>query len=229
MHRRQFQEHITFPFLRRTLAEAVLAIGIICFGTPTYGQNLGGISEKELTMLPEYCHYTPGWRDQLPFARSNPTRAAQLDGILGTTYSHLHHYCKGLAFVNRANYSFQQKGENAPRRLLTLALAEFQYVIDRSDRNFILLPEILSKKGQNLIRLGKSLQGLDELKKAIELKPDYWPPYAYISDYYMTNKDYGNARTWLEKALSIDPQSTMLRERKDALDNRKDSKPIKLN
>ena len=43
-------------------------------------------------------------------------------------------------------------------------------------------PEIFTKKGENLLRLDKTTQGIAELQRAIEMKSDYWPPRALSDD-----------------------------------------------
>ena len=51
---------------------------------------------------------------------------------------------------------------------LANAINEFDYVLDRTSEDFILLPEVLLKKGENLIRLGKGPSGVFVLKRATE-------------------------------------------------------------
>ena len=82
----------------------------------------------------------------------------------------------------------------------------------------MMLPEIFTKKGENLIRLGRGPLAILELQRALESKPDYWPPYAAISDYF---KEIGNlvqAREWVEKGLSTSPNTKALIQRLADLD-----------
>jgi tetratricopeptide (TPR) repeat protein len=69
------------------------------------------------------------------------------------------------------------------------------------------MPEILTKKGQSLIRLGKGPQAVVEFERAIELKPDYWPPYVAMSDFYKDSGNIKKAREVLEKAVSAAPDA----------------------
>jgi len=107
---------------------------------------------------------------------------------------------------------------------LDSSISEFDYVISYAPRDFILLPEILTKKGENLIRLGRASQGALELLRAIELKPDYWPPYAAVSDYYKEIGEIAKAREWLEKGLSVTPDVKALRLRMAEIDGAKDKR-----
>jgi tetratricopeptide (TPR) repeat protein len=138
---------------------------------------------------------------------------------MGPTYEHIHHYCRAQMLTNRANLAFRKKTQAA--FFLETSLGEFDYVIKLAPPDFVLLPEILTRKGQNLLRLGKS-QGVAELTRAIELKRDYWPPYAAISDYYQSLGDRKRAREWLEKGLAAVPGTRALTRRLDELDSTKD-------
>jgi tetratricopeptide (TPR) repeat protein len=91
-------------------------------------------------------------------------------------------------------------------------------VIQRVPPDFKLLPEILTKKGENLIRLDRSAQGIIELERAIALKADYWPSYAAISDYYKSAGEPAKARKWLEDGLSASPDTRALTRRLAELD-----------
>jgi Tfp pilus assembly protein PilF len=81
-----------------------------------------------------------------------------------------------------------------------------------------LLPEILTRKGENLLRLGQAATALRELEQAAELKPDYWAPYAYMSDYYKETGDLKKARELLETGLSHAPDAKGLKRRLEELD-----------
>ena len=69
----------------------------------------------------------------------------------------MHHYCWGLMKLNRALYL--ARTEQARSFYFRDAILEFDYVLERSPENFILRPEILTKKGQSLIRLGRGAGG----------------------------------------------------------------------
>jgi Flp pilus assembly protein TadD len=93
------------------------------------------------------------------------------------------------------------------------SINEFNYVIERAPKDFVLLPEILTKKGENLIRLGNAPLGVKELEEAIQLKADYWPPYTALSDYYKDRRDLPKAREVLKQALSFAPNAKPVQRR----------------
>jgi hypothetical protein len=166
-------------------------------------------------MLPRYCAYTQGFRDHVPGA-NNPDEIQRWYSTLGETFNHMHHYCYGLIKTNRA--VLLSRNEQSRRFYLNDAISEFDYVLNHAPPDFVLLPEILMKKGENLIRLDQGGSGNLQLQRAIELKPDYWPPYAVMSDYYKKKGDLKNAREVLEKGLLASPDAKALKERLTNLD-----------
>ena len=173
---------------------------------------------QSVAMLPPYCKYTQAFRGNVP-GGNNPAEIERWTTIMGGTFNHMHHYCWGLMRTNRALY-FGRTNQDRIRNLNS-SIREFDYVIRNATSNFVLLPEIFTKKGENLIRLGRGPLGILELQRAIELKPDYWPPYAYLSDYYKEMGDRARAREWLEKGLSTSPNTKALMRRLAELDGPK--------
>ena len=182
--------------------------------------NLGAQSLYELSeipLLPEYCKYSQDFRDRVP-GGNNSIEIERWRSILGITFTHIHHYCYGLVATNRATLYVRPSQERL--RQLNKSIDDFDYVIQRAPPDFKLLPEIYTKKGENLIRLGRGPQGILELQFAIELKPEYWPPYGHISDYYKGRGDTEKAREWLEKGLGVAPNTRALMRRLAELDGR---------
>ena len=161
-------------------------------------------------MLPRYCIYTQMFRG-IVRGGNDPAEIKRWYTVMGDTFHHMHHYCLGLMKTNRATILARSRYDRD--FYLRDAIVEFDYVIERAPADFVLLPEFFTKKGENLLRLGKPAQGMAEFQRAIELKPDYWPPYEAISDHYMSTGDIAKAREALEKALSFSPESKSLKRR----------------
>src|SRR5262249_9416208 len=136
----------------------------------------------------------------------------------------MHHYCWGLMKTNRA--LLLAKDKRTKTFYLNDAISEFDYFLNRASpsRDFVLLPEIFTKKGENLIKLGRGVEGVTELERAIEIKPDYWPPYADLSDYYEKTGNVAKARELLEKGLSFAPDAKALARRLAELESAKEKK-----
>lgn len=164
-----------------------------------------GRTAAEVSVLPPYCQAKFGYL-------ASPQQVERWKAAVGGEgWEHIHHYCQGLINNNHALFSNKKPYEKMD--YLRAAIGEFDYMIANTSPKFVLLPEILTKKGENLIRLGRASEAFEPLRRAIELKPDYWPPYAVMSDYYKAQKDNAKAREWLEKALAMAPDSKSLRTR----------------
>lgn len=167
---------------------------------------------REMALVPRYCIYTQLLRDRVP-GGNNLDEVSRWTSIMGPTFNDMHHYCIGLMRVNRAQLFLVGN-----RRFnLESSVGEYDYVLNRAPANFILRPEILTKKGESLLLLDRPTEGAAALLRAIELKPDFWPPYAVLSDYFKKANNIAIARQWLEKGLAADPNARALRQRLDEL------------
>lgn len=171
-------------------------------GIPGYPEHVTEYDPREVVMLPEYCKYTQLFRDRVP-GGNDREMIQRWHATMGDVFIHMHHYCWGLMHLHRAKVlarDAQARGFNYDS-----AVREFDYIMERTSRDFPLLPEMLTKKGEALLGRGKAALALAEFERAIELKPDYWPPYALISDHYRANGDLVKARQILEEGLKRSP------------------------
>lgn len=175
----------------------------------------GPYDMRELGMLPRYCYFTQIFRQFAP-GGSNKEEMDRWYATLGPTYHHLHHYCWGMMKSNRG--LILAKDHNVRRFYLNDALQEYDYVIERAPAGFILLPEIRTKKAENLFQLGRAPVAIFELEQAIAAKPDYWPPYARLADHYKETGAIAKAREILEQGLKAAPDTPALTRRLGELD-----------
>jgi len=179
-----------------------------------YPATVEAYDPRELGMLPRYCIYTGEFRKHIP-AGNDAAEVQRLTALMGSTFEAMHHYCWGLMKTNRA--LLLAKTKQVRMFYLSASISEFDYVIERAAPDFVLLPEILTRKGENLIRLGNVAAGITELQAAIDAKRDYWPPYVALSDYYKQSGDVAKARELLETALSFAPDAKGVQRRIAAL------------
>lgn len=175
-----------------------------------YPPSVEAYDPREVAMLPRYCIYTQLFRERVP-GGNNPAEIKRWTSLMGDAFDTLHHYCWGLMKTNRATILARSQQDRV--HYLTDSLREFEYVIERAPAEFVLLPEILTKRGENLLKLSRTAQGVADLQRAIEAKPDYWPPYATLSDHYKSIGDRAKARELLEKAVLLAPESKTIRRR----------------
>ena len=205
--------------MRATLLAWLIAPLAALHGSSAVAQRQ--FDPKQLAMLPPYCKYTQLYRQSVP-GGSDPQQIERWSSLMGPeNFIHLHHYCLGLEASNRALYFSSTKPDRD--RELGESVREFNYVLERVSPEFALLPEILTRRGENLLRLGNGPRALLDLNRAIELKPDHWPPYAALSDYYKTLGDLRSAREWAQKGLSAAPGTKALQRRLAELDHSKAS------
>jgi tetratricopeptide (TPR) repeat protein len=203
----------------RFLCQGLLALSFALSGAvPAHGQGVPGypadvrygFDPREVALLPRYCTYTQLFRAAVP-GGNDYREKERWTLIMGDAFNHMHHYCWGLMDTNRA--LFLVRTERWRKYYLGLSIGEFDYVIDRAPDDMVLLPEILTKKCENLSRLDRGSQAERASERAIALKPDYWPAYAAISGHYKGMGDLAKAREWLEKGLSVTPDVKALTRR----------------
>jgi hypothetical protein len=204
---------------RSALTRTLLALGCsLAACMPAHGQvAIPGFPDfvtdydaREVALLPGYCPYTQLFRDHVPGGH-NQEKMDYWYSVMGPSYNHMHHYCYGLMKTNRANLFARTR--QARLFYLQDAVTEYEYVLRNASQDFMMLPEILTKKGENLIKLDKAPLAMLDLQRAIDLKPDYWPPYATVSDYYKANGSFTLAREWLEKGLAATSNARALEQR----------------
>lgn len=183
---------------------------------PGYPDRIEDYDAREVAMLPPYCKHTQLFRDRVP-GGNNAAEIKRLYETMGRTFHAMHHYCWGLMKTNRA--IFLARDRQTKTFYLGSAIKEFDYVLRHAPDDFVLLPEILTKRGENVIRLGRGEFGVKDLERAIELKADYWPPYVALSDHYKATGDVTKARALLEKALTFAPEVKSLKSRLSELDS----------
>jgi len=189
-----------------------------------YPPNVDAFDPREVALLPHYCIYTQTFRDRVP-GGSDRTTIDRWYAQLGETFHAMHHYCYGLMKTNRA--VLLARDPSVKVFYLADAVTEFDYVIDRAPPDFVLLPEMLTKKGENLLLMGKAPLGVLALEQAIEKKKDYWIAYARLSDYYKETGDIRKARETLERGLAAAPDAKSHERRLSELGTASDRRSVK--
>ena len=209
----------------RPVLRSVIGAAVWLFAASAWAQWITGYPEqvfaydsREIALLPPYCKYTQDYRDKVP-GGNDGSQIERWKVVLGPTYEHMHHYCWGLMKTNRG--VLLARTEQARSYYLSDAVTEFDYVIARSPRDFILLPEMLSRKGENLVRLGRGGAAVVSFELALQAKADYWPPYAHMSDYYKNLGEPDKAREILERGLVAVPDAIALKRRLEELSQSK--------
>lgn len=167
------------------------------------------ITPEEWPFMPAWCKYTQAGRE----STVSPSPQAQvLIGQMGKEgWMAVHHYCWGLAQLYRSHGVGLSQTER--EFFMKSAVKEIDYVLANSPRNFMLRPELLTKRGSIFLMLKEYVQAEVNLKTAIKEQASYWPPYGYLSDLYFEQGKVLEARTILEKGLKIAPNAKGLKAR----------------
>lgn len=106
-------------------------------------------SPVELSLLPKACQFRlgPGYGSD----SSRPTVDAWANRVGGReVWSHIHHFCHGLKFMNRAQATL----DSTDRRFnLQSAVGEFDYVLDKWPPQTPLRDEARARKEEALLLL----------------------------------------------------------------------------
>lgn len=212
--RMDFFSRLSFP--RGMILSTCLTMGLLAtFESQADDGPSGYNTPAAYAQLPPYCRSTgytavPGGK--------NPAEVQRWRGLMGPSFAHMHHYCWALHAINQSVMA-----RTTQERLghFERSVGDFTYVIENAEKDFVLLPEIYTKRGESLIRIGNAGQAVADFLRAIELKPDYWPPYVQLIDYFKQMGNLASAREWAEKGLALAPNSRTLQERKTELDEAK--------
>ena len=170
--------------------------------------NLSRIpTQEELVLLPSYCKdtivFNPRTSEGAP-----PPEAKRWIRVMGRGFFSMHHYCWGINFIGRSN----KHGITRQQREYYLkdAVANFNFVIEHSPHDFIMLPEVHLKKGDALARLGDDEGATKVYQLSIRAKSDYWPAYVGLADLLRNRGKNDDAKAVVEEGLRHSPLSKTL-------------------
>lgn len=154
----------------------------------------------EMAALPPYCA-----------ARFNEGTEAfkTWRSSMGSDFIHVHHYCAGLNFLNRARGMSSSK----TRGVLGAAVGEFDYVLKHAAPEFPLRAEILMNRGIALSMLKRNGEAVGNLLKAIELDPRQPRAYMALTDLYATSNNRSKALETVTEGLRHNPDTRSLQRR----------------
>ncbi len=154
----------------------------------------------EIAMLPPYCDAKMG--------SQSPEAVAYWRARLGhENWIHIHHYCGGLASLNRY---YRQSGANRDGSLRN-ALWEFNYVLDHTGPSFTMRADLYYNRGKVLQLQGKDGAALADLAKALELNPAMPAASIELASLYRKVGKKGLALGVLKAALEKSPEHKGLR------------------
>jgi tetratricopeptide (TPR) repeat protein len=192
------------------MLKIAIVIGLLIFSQSATSQfSTSKVEPDEWLFLPNWCKYTQAGKEN---AGSPSAQAQILIAQIGKNgWIHLHHYCWGLAKLYRSHGIGLT--EEQRKFLMSSAISEIDYVLRNSPSDFVLRPELLTKRGSIFLMLQRYTEAENDLKTAIKKQATYWPPYGYLSDVYLKQGRVDDARSILEKGLKIAPNAKGLKNR----------------
>jgi len=189
----------------KTIYAILSGVSLLISTTSSYA---GVKNERELAILPEYCHATQQIRSISKLPQSAYDNNVK---IYGETYHHLHHYCWALVGEFNANThsSLNDKGLRSTR--LDQALRDIQYVLNKNPpETFQPLAEIYTTRARILFSLNRSGEAIGDLIRAINLQPGYERAYAQLSDIYIHIGQKDKAILTLENGIENNESPKLL-------------------
>ena len=163
----------------------------------------GEIQAHEVAILPKYCPHTQLIREKFGTKHG----VAYWTDRLGRPFTALHHYCWALIAINRAN-KFNATHQEKRFNYFT-ATAEIDYVIRSVKEDFVLMPEMLTRRGEAYTKLKNYSAAEADFRWAIRLKADYWPAFLGLAQSFLTQGKKDAARAILNDGIKTasDPRA----------------------
>jgi hypothetical protein len=181
------------------------------------------LTKEEYLSLPTYCKAQRFMQRDSPIVTVPASEHAKWQAMLGPGFETMHHFCRGLIFMQRAA---SLKSPKEQERNYREAIANFIFVqrTPSVTQDFALLPEICLRKGFAHLLLDERVEAAMEFTEAIRLKPDYTPAYGAMIDYYVSFGELEEAQKVLETGLKHAPSSALLRQKETELKALRDPK-----
>ncbi len=202
-----------------TLRTCLLLIAMALNGLPGAGSALAGdpqATAADWALIPAWCRFAMSARktdnrvNQIP----DPQLRAKIHALDKSGCNGFHHYCWGLIWANRG-YLYNGEDYNLRRSYFAWAISDFQYIFANSEpgNTCSLFPESYTKLGEMKLLIDKPREAESHYREALQLKPDYAPAYAGLSDLYETQGHIDKAVAVLQAGLKVKPTSSALKKK----------------
>lgn len=204
------QMAINWAVVRRMHAYFVWAITVALLWMPASRAMADGeeISEAEFAALPDYC------RARLKAPRTSPEWVRWASAL--PEFNSVHHYCVGLAFLNRATYAPHLRG-----RYLHRAVNEMSYNLKSPRPGGALTATMFLNRAVAYEMLKSPGEATRDLMSAIEHDRRLVPAYERLADLLVGRNDRLGALETVTEGLRRVPESERLQAKYLELGGRK--------
>jgi tetratricopeptide (TPR) repeat protein len=155
-------------------------------------------TESEIKAMPPFC------------AARLHQASSQVDywaGVLGPDYTHAHHFCEGVGYLNRY---YNATSTRDKRSNLQSAMGNLNYIASRASPTGSLLPEVYMYRGQVNSLMKQDAAAIADLQKAIEMNPGLTRAYSLAADLYLRLNQKGKALEVATDGVRNNPDSTTM-------------------
>lgn len=125
--------------------------------------------------------------------------------------AHMHHYCDGLRFLDRAYATMGDKKEF--NHNVNRSVGGFNYVLSHTQESYSMRGEVHVGKARALKLMGKRAEAVAEFFKALRYKPDSPDVYQALADHYQETGNKQKALEMVTEGLERVPNSKGLKRR----------------
>lgn len=124
---------------------------------------------------------------------------------------HMHHYCDGLRFIDRAYASMSKKQDM--QYYLGVSIDNFDYVLAATQEDYAMRGEVHMGKARALKLLGRKGEAVGEYIRALRYAPNSSAIYQALADSYQEMGDKPKALEMVTEGLKRNPDSKGLKRR----------------
>lgn len=153
----------------------------------------------------------------LPYAATPAEQAmcqarvySRLDGRNENTI-HMHHYCAGLRFLDRAYSAMGNKQDM--KYNLNVSINNFNYVLTHTKEEYAMRGEVHVGKARALKLAGRKAEAIAEFNKALRYEIDSSDAYQALADHYLETGNKAKALEMATEGLRRNPESKGLKRR----------------
>lgn len=161
--------------------------------------NATNYSDAEIKALPPFCEAR---------LKRIPGKFEYWNKILGPDFIHTHHYCSGLAQINRY---YRARTRQQKTYSLQGANGALSYMVSHASPSYSLMPDVYLNRGLVLSLMGNTGGAITDLKKAQELNPKLVRAYTLSSDIHAKLKQKDEALAVVAEGLRHVPDSAVLK------------------
>jgi tetratricopeptide (TPR) repeat protein len=173
-----------------------------------------GYTQGEWALMPDWCIDSQdgpyGSPEGAGYTNKSP-RAGKWVGLMGSDFWHMHHYCRALRDMQRAQSAAISKRDKD--FVLARALGDFDYVLQNCQPGMVLMPEVYLRLGDLYLMRNDLPNAGMAFEQSRKLKPDYWPAYDRWIDALIGLRQWEPARRLAQEGLAKIPNEPNLKAR----------------